>query len=150
MPVAGAFIDANLLVLFVVGSIDRNLVTRHRRTRRFTLDDFDRLAELIETLRQVFVMPNTLTEASNLLADRSDPRFLLHLRFLIERSDEIVVSSKTAVGNRMFGRLGLSDAALLEAVSVERPLITVDFDLYGVASAKGEGAAFNFTYMQNL
>lgn len=150
MPVAGAFIDANLLVLFVVGSIDRNLVTRHRRTRRFTPDDFDRLADLIETLRQVFVMPNTLTEASNLLANRNDPRFLLQLRFLIERSDEIVVSSKTAASNRMFGRLGLSDAALLEAVSAERPLVTVDFDLYGAAVAKGEGVAYNFTYMQDL
>ena len=50
----------------------------------------------------------------------------------------------------MFSRLGLSDAALLEAVSVERPLITVDFDLYGAAAAKGEGVAYNFTYMQNL
>ena len=101
-------------------------------------------------MNRVFVTPNTLTETSNLLADRSDPRFLRHLGFLIESSDEIVVASKTAAGNRMFGRLGLTDAALLEVVSTERPLITVDFDLYGAAAAKGDGFAFNFTHMQDL
>ena len=150
MPVAGAFIDANLLVLMVVSSIDRSSIPKHRRARQFTEEDYDRLMGMVGRMKRVFVTPNVLTETSNLLADRSDPRFLRQLGSLIENSDEITVASRTAAGNRMFSRLGLSDAALLEAVSVERPLITVDFDLYGAAAAKGEGVAYNFTYMQNL
>jgi len=70
------FLDTNLLVLLVVGSVDRGQVERHRRTKRFTVEDYDRLVRLLEGLEQVFVTPNTLTEASNLLERRGDPRFL--------------------------------------------------------------------------
>jgi len=150
MPHAGVFIDANLLVLLVVGRVDRNSIPKHKRTSRFSPEDYDRLLEIVDTARRVFVTPNTLTETSNLLANRSDPRFLGTLRRLIEATDEIVVTSKAAAGNRMFDRLGLTDAALLQAISAERPLITVDLDLYGAAAAKGEGFAYNFTYLQNL
>ena len=150
MPMGGAFIDANLLVLMVVGSLDRSAIPRHRRARQFTAEDYDRLMGIVGGMKRIFVTPNVLTEASNLLANRSDPRFLQRLGSLIENSDEVVIASETAAGNRMFSRLGLSDAALLEAISAERPLITVDFNLYGAAAAKGKGVAYNFTYMQDL
>ena len=50
--------------------------------------------------------------------------------------------------NTAFPRLGLTDAALLEAVSEERPLITADLDLFLAASSKGRNAALNFTHLQ--
>lgn len=152
MPPKEAFIDANLLVLLVVGQVDRSLVERHRRTRRFTPEDYDRLLGIIQTLNRVFVTPNTLTEASNLLKyDRMNlTRLLEKLRSIIEDSQEIIVDSTTAAHNSAFTRLGLTDAVLLEVVSAERPLITVDFDLYSAAFEKGEEAARNFTYLQNL
>ena len=148
MGPACAFIDTNLLVLLVVGSVDRGLISRHRRSRRFSPDDYDRLLALLEPLDKVLVTPNTLTEASNLLWSSGDSRPMAYLRALIENTEEIVVASRAAAQNRMFGRLGLTDAALLEVVSSETPLITVDFDLYGAALAKGEGVAVNFTHFQ--
>ena len=86
-----AFIDANLLVLLVVGQVDRSLVERHRRTRRFTPEDYDRLLGIIQTLNRVFVTPNTLTEASNLLKyDRMNlTRLLEKLRSIIEDSEVV-------------------------------------------------------------
>ena len=45
-----------------------------------------------------------------------------------------------------FPRLGLADAALLEAVSADAPLLTVDFDLYVAALASGEESAINFNH----
>ena len=147
-----AFIDANLLVLLVAGQVDRTLIERHRRTCRFTPEDYDRLLGIIQTLNRVFVTPNTLTEASNLLKyDRMNlTRLLEKLRSIIDDSEEIIVDSTTAAHNSAFTRLGLTDAALLEVISEERPLITVDFDLYSAAFGKGEEAARNFTYLQNL
>lgn len=150
MPAAEAFIDANLLVLLVVGSVDRRQVGAHRRARRFAPEDYDRLLKMIDTLGHVLVTPNTLTEASNLLESRSDHRFLDRLRLVIDRSEEIVVASAKAARNAAFPRLGLTDAALLEAVSEERPLITTDLDLYTAALSKGANAAFNFTHTQNF
>lgn len=143
MHLTEAFIDSNLLVLLVVGSVDRELIAKHRRTRRFTPEDYDRLL----TLNRVFVTPNTLTEASNLLKSQ-DTRFQDGLRILIEESEEIVVASVTAVRHGAFSRLGLTDAALLGIISTERPLITVDLDLFNAALATGEAVAFNFTHFQ--
>ncbi len=40
-------IDANLLVLFVVGATDRNLIARHKRLKAFSLEDFDLLCRLV-------------------------------------------------------------------------------------------------------
>lgn len=149
MRLSEAFIDANLLVLLVVGSVDRKLVAKHRRTRRFLPEDYDHLVEVMHNM-QLFVTPNTLTEASNHLEAREDTRFLEQLRKLIQISQEIVVESATASQNTAFTRVGLTDAGLLEVVSAKRPLITVDLELYSVALQKGEEAAFNFTYLQNL
>ena len=84
MRVTGVFIDANLVVLFVVGSVDRRLVGTHRRARTFEPKDYGRLAEFISNAGQVFVTPNVLTEASNLLENPQDTRFLEKLRELIE------------------------------------------------------------------
>ena len=153
-PAAEAFIDANLLVLLVVGSVDRRQVGAHRRARRFAPEDYDRLLKVIGALERVLVTPNTLTEASNLLESRSDRRsdrrFLDRLRLVIEGSEEIVVTSAKAARNAAFPRLGLTDAALLEAVSEEKPLITTDLDLYIAALSKGKNVAFNFTPTQNF
>ena len=41
MAADGCFIDANLLVLLVVGSVGRDLITKHRRLEEYTGDDYD-------------------------------------------------------------------------------------------------------------
>ena len=84
-----AFIDANLLVLLVVGRVGREWVGKHRRARQFSPADYDRLSDAVEDMNRVFVTPNTLTEASNLLESR-DRRFLFELRNLIEESEEVI------------------------------------------------------------
>ena len=152
MPLDGAFIDTNLLILLVVGSVDLELVDTHPRTQIFTPEDYDRLCRIINGLKRVFVTPNTLTETSNLLKQPRDKQAIDRLRILIEVSEEIVIASAAAARNSAFARLGLTDTALLEVVSEERPLITVDLELYGAALAAGKGkeVAFNFTHSQDL
>ena len=148
------FIDTNLLVLLVVGETDKDLISKHRRTRAYRVQDYELLVKLInEADHQVLVTPNTLTEASNLLAQHQDPersRIFDVLQALIEKTEEEVVESKVAARNSHFKRLGLTDAALLEIVSASNPLITTDLDLYLAASAKEAGAAFNFAHYRNL
>ena len=149
----GIFIDANLLVLLVVGATDQALISKHRRLRTFMVEDYGRLVELIEQAGQVFLTPNTLTEASNLLAQHPNPersRFFAVFRRIIGKSEEIVVASKAASRNNEFVRLGLTDAALLEVISEETPLVTVDLELFRAAFAKGQVAALNFTHLQAL
>ncbi|MCY4593980.1 MAG: hypothetical protein OXC19_04190 [Bryobacterales bacterium] len=154
MARAGLFIDASLLVLLVVGSVGRDRISKHRRLRgAYTAEDYDILVDLISPVDRVFVTPNTLTEASNLLGHHAEPersRLFDKLRAFIQKSEEIVVASEDASGNIAFQRLGLTDAALLELVTTESPLLTADLDLYLEALAKGNEAAVNFTHHRNL
>ncbi|MCY4270216.1 MAG: PIN domain-containing protein [Gammaproteobacteria bacterium] len=148
MSPTSAFIDTNLLILLLVGSSDRNQVGKHRRTRNFSSEDYDRLVFLIDSLDRVLVTPNILTETSNLLNNSHDFRLMEQLRLLINQTDEVYIKSKSVANSQIFTRLGLTDSVLLESVSIKSPLITVDFDLYGAAVSKGDGYAFNFTHWQ--
>ena len=153
MPPSGFFLDANLFVLLVVGSVGRDLIEKHRRLRAYSTEDYEILIDLLDRVERVFVTPNTLTETSNLLAQHAEPersRFFDRLRFIIQESEEIVVASAVASSNSAFNRLGLTDAALLEAVTPETPLVTVDLDLYLAANASGQEVALNFTHLRNL
>ena len=164
MP-TGWFIDANLLVLLIVGATGRHLIPKHKRLRAFLEDDYDRLLQELArtkppaataeptTVGAVRVTPNTLTEASNLLAQHDEPersQFFRTLRILIENSTETVVASADASRSSAFPRLGLTDAALMEVVSPETPLLTVDLPLYLAVAERDHRAAVNFRHLQPL
>lgn len=146
------FLDANLLVLLIVGGLGRDRIAHHRRTRRFTVGDYDLLLQLLSGARAL-VTPHTLTEASNLLAQHGEPErthLLESLRSLVEGSDEEFVPGRTAVRDPDFPRLGLTDAVLLEAISSDRPLLTTDFHLYRTAATRQAGSAYNFGILRDL
>lgn len=147
------FVDANLLVLLVVGRTNKTLIERHRRLREFQEEDYDTLVGILNQVDKILVTPNTLTEASNLLAQHGESqrsRFFEMLGILIDESEEIVVTSKAISQNSEFARLGLTDAGLLEVISNSNPLITVDLALYLAAIRKESGAAYNFRHYQSL
>ena len=147
------FVDANLLVLLVVGRVGRHLIAKHRRLQEYTAEDFETLANLLRRVDQICVTPNTLTEASNLLSQHGEPErslILENLRVLIEESREIVVQSVEASSNSAFVGLGLTDAALLEAISEEIPLVTVDWSLFNAALNKGIYNCVNFNHHRRL
>ena len=153
MARTGVFVDSNLLVLLVVGRVGRRLITKHRRLHEYTADDYDMLVELLTPFGQVFVTPNTLTETSNLLGQHANPersRFFDMLRFFIKESEEVVVASVDASSNDVFEQLGLTDAALLQVITAETPLVTVDLDLYLAASRKEAASVINFTHLRRL
>lgn len=155
MALSGYFVDANLLLLLIVGNVGRGLIAKHRRLRDYTAEDYDTLLDLLERVEYVFVTPNTLTETSNLLGQQGEPersRFFARLRFMIENTEEVVISSKTAASNANFDRLGLTDAALFEAISEDTPLLTADLNLYAVAMKKSAAApaALSFRRLINI
>lgn len=153
MRPSGFFIDANLFVLLVVGSVGTQMIAKHRRLRGYSQEDYETLIGLLDRVDRVLVTPNTLTETSNLLAQHEDPersRFFQRLRFVIQESEEVVVASAVASSNNEFERLGLTDAVLLEVATEETPLLTVDLDLYLAALARGKETAVNFTHLRNL
>ena len=139
--------------MLVVGSEGRDLIAKHRRLDTYSAEDYDLLLDFLARSRQVFVTPNTLTETSNLLGQHGEPersRLFRRLRVVIRESAEVVVASADASSNAEFERLGLADAALLEAVTDETPLITADFDLYLAALDKAAYSSVNFASLRGL
>ena len=149
----GIYVDANLLVLLVAGSVDKEIIARHRRLRAYDSEDYEILIEVLAGYEQILVTPNTLTETSNLLSQHGEPertRLMDALRFLIEETEEIVVASIEASAGAEYPRLGLTDAALLRLAAPETPVITSDFDLYFAILGRTPSAAVNFNHLQNL
>lgn len=153
MPRRGLFIDTNLLLLFTVGRVGKQYIAKHGRLNTLSEQDFDQLFRLLRREDVVYVTPNVLTETSNLLAQHGEPersRFLIMLHHIIQESHEIFVASNVASGRREFILHGLTDAALLESVSEETPLLTMDHALFSAAFAKGEETAVYFPALRSI
>ena len=149
MASSGIYVDANLLVLLVAGLTRRGLISKHRRLREYSVEDYDLLIRILEQAGSVFVTPNTVPEASNLLSHHGEPErsnLMTTLGKLIEESHETVIPSKEASSDNRFVRLGVTDVALLRAASPKTPLLTVDLDLFLAASAQSGASAINFNH----
>lgn len=144
-------VDANLLVLLVVGGTSQNYISRHKRCREFTKNDYGILYEFLSNFSKVIATPNILTETSNLLSHINEPartEIFCAYRVFITGIEETIVSSQRASHRQEFLRLGLSDAALLELADRDIILLTRDSDLYLAALASGR-EAINFAHIQN-
>jgi hypothetical protein len=142
-------LDANLLVLLIVGLTARRYISVHRRLRAYSLADFERLTALISVSAGVVVTPNVLSEASNLLRQISEPaktEIAVAFREMIKRTQEIYVTSADAASRSEFLRLGLADSSLLEISKRNIVILSVDLDLYLAARAAGYDA-FNFNHV---
>ena len=148
----GIYIDANLILLLTVGLTRQELITKHKRTKEFSLSDYKLLLKLLAPFETILVTPNTLTEASNLLSQHADPEkseILGTFRNLVKESEETSIASSDAVDHVKFPLLGLTDIVLLSQASPDAPLITVDLDLYLEVLRKGETSAINFNHIRD-
>ena len=144
-------IDTNLLMLLVVGYYDKDFVSEHKRTNKFTADDFEVLEILIEGAN-IVLTPNVLTEASNLLWQCSEPHKSLirsKLAQIAHICDEQFIASSDAISCPEFMNLGLTDAGILELKKVSGLILTQDLDLHLAALARGLETE-NFTHYRNL
>jgi len=139
-----------LLVLFVAGRTDPAIIARHRRLDGYSVQDYVVLQGLLaDAGGVVYVTPHTLAEASNLLGQHGEPErsaLMQKLAELICTGREITVRSAEAARN--LGALGLTDAALLETVSEDRPPLTADFELFLAAVTANARAAINFHHLR--
>lgn len=144
-------LDANLLVLLVVGSVDERQVPSFRRTRAYTREDFRLLIGFMARFGALVVTPHILSEATNLLDDLKEPlrsTAFLFLRELISRSEERFEASAELAGRQQFVRLGLADTAVHSVAEAGAALLTADLDLYLAASATSRHAV-NFNHLRS-
>ena len=144
-------IDANLLLLLIVGLTSRSYIAKHAKLKAYSAAAFDLLCEHLPSEALILVTPNVLTEASNLLAyDTVDPRkteLFTVFRHFIDKATEEHVDSRIAAADPGFARLGLTDTGILALKNAAVTLLTADVALYVEASRKGMNA-INFNHLR--
>ncbi len=150
-------IDTNLLVLLVVGSTDREFISRHKRTKSFIPRDYDELTRLLSGSRELWVTSHCLAETSNLLkqTDKTKAQILLHtLAAYCDIARESHIPKETVFGYENYRRLGVTDTGFIYSSETVSRSITVDFNLYIELSNLGR-EVINFhhiraSYLQNV
>jgi rRNA-processing protein FCF1 len=149
---SGLIIDTNILLLWMLGSVDRELVPRFKRTQQFDPSDFDLLCRLLSFLSsKVVASPNVLPEVTNLansLSGQARLRFWAEFRSRVRTVSEIYVPSADAVENPRFGRLGLTDCSILSiATSAKVLVLTDDLALAGALESHSTDV-INFNHLR--
>ncbi len=128
----GVLIDANLLLLYLVGSYDIDLVEKFKRTKMFTRADFRIIWNIMEYFNKIVTTPNILTETSNLagqLPERSMSPFLENFKRRLHILEEEYHPSASASSHKFFSRTGLTDAVIMTAAANKYLVITDDLRL---------------------
>ncbi len=129
---SGILVDTNLLLLFFVGSLNRELIGRFKRTDQFTTDDFDRLVGVLDQFKIWITTPNILTEVSNLsgqLGELIKSQFFDKFASGIDSFSELYIPSNLLARTPEFKRFGITDASLIQAAKGKHLILTEDYRL---------------------
>jgi hypothetical protein len=146
-------LDANVMLLLCVGLWSRGAISRFKRTRMFTDDDFDLLAGIVSRYGEIVTTPHVLCEVSNLADFHREPERTAFFAWLVEtivpNLPEHSEPSSTLVRETAFVRLGLTDAAVQQAArSRNLHVITTDTDLWAHL-LKLEVPVHNFNHLRS-
>ena len=142
-------LDTNMLFLFIVGSINRDLLGAIKRLKDFRSDDYAAIEAYVATFSTFVLLPNVVTETSNFIGQLSGKRqedCRMFLATLIDCSIERYVPSSVATKQAEYRYLGLTDAAILCVLDDGTYLLTSDSRLYVAAMAR----TGNAQYFDNL
>jgi len=148
----GALIDANLLLLYLIGKTNKGRIRDFKPCDKFEEEDFDLLERLAAYLGKLMTTPHILTEVSNLakLRDRELFAFRQGYKVLVEQMDEFYDVSRAVVADVSFMRLGLTDAAIAMFSRRNLLVLTLDLDLFLMLQRRGVDVVnFNHIRAQN-
>ena len=133
-------IDANALVLLIIGLIDQELISSHKRTSTYTKDDYENLLLIIKDFHNLVVLPNVWTEVDNLLNRFPGERkwaYIERIKELTTQTTEKFLTTKRGVNSEYFMSVGLTDSLLVELGKECDLFITADTFLSDIAVAHG-------------
>jgi predicted nucleic acid-binding protein len=146
----GLLVDTNLLVLYAVGTINRNRIETFKRTRNYSKADYDLLIRFLAQFKSLYTVAHVLAEVSNLTDLQGDERIRVRrlLKTTISQLNEVEMPSALAAQDRVYEELGLVDAAIGVVARIHQcAVLTDDLDLY-LQLNRDEINVINFAYLQ--
>ena len=147
---SGLLVDTNLLVLFAVGTVNRNRIETFKRTRQYVKADYDLLVRVLARFEPLYTVALVLAEVSNLTDLPS--REKLHARRVLKETisllNEAEMPSRRAAEDGLYENRGLVDAAIGAVARAHKcAVLTDDLDLYLLLS-RDNLPVLNFTHLR--
>ena len=128
----GILVDTNILLLYVVGLVNRDRIPRFKRTQQFIPEDFDLLTQILRSFQTIVTTPNILTEVNSLANQLGEPERsrCFHLfSQAIANLQETYETSALLAQSPEFPRIGLTDCSILSAARDRYLVLTDDLQL---------------------
>jgi len=129
----GAVVDANLLLLLLIGTYNVARIKSLMHTKGFSVEDFDLLVNLLRLVRRRITTPHIMTEVDNLsrkLPEKDHAKLSGTFVKLCTDQFEIYSESIVSLRDKLHPVLGITDCHLLRLAANEGHLIiTADWPL---------------------
>lgn len=125
----GLLVDTNILLLYIVGSFDIDLIQNFKRTDIFSRDDFEKVSKFIDFFNIKIVVPHVLTQVSDFINNRQNLQSVL--KVFIENSQEVLIESTDLSKRETFLKFGLADTSVAFTAKDNYLIFTDDRPLYG-------------------
>lgn len=128
----GILIDTNILLLWFVGTVNRERISRFNRTEKFVPEDYDSLLQILSYFNKIVTTPNILTEVNSLANQLGEPERSKCLSVFatgVARLDEAYLESKEVVKTDNFTKFGLTDCGIATLAKNKYLVLTDDFKL---------------------
>lgn len=128
----GILIDTNILLLWFVGTVNRERISKFNRTEKFVPEDYDTLLQLLSDFNKIVTTPNILTEVNSLANQLGEPERSQCLSVFAEgvaRLNESYLESTEVVRTDNFTKFGLTDCGIATLAKNKYLVLTDDFKL---------------------
>ena len=145
-------LDTNLFLLLIVGSCNKKLISRHKRTGNFIEEDFDLLVRSIDGYERLWVTSHCLSEISNLIkqtnAGQAKELMIYFKEFIAGAAKESHMCKDNIIKNNIVVRIGFADTGILMKSDRVDCVFTMDFGLYTEILKRGNEAV-NFNHLRD-
>ena len=128
----GILIDTNILLLWFVGTVNRERISKFNRTENFVPEDYDTLLKILSYFNKIVTTPNILTEVNSLANQLREPersQFLPVFAEGVTRLNESYLQSTDVVRKDSFTKFGLTDCGIATLAKNKYLVLTDDFKL---------------------
>ncbi len=125
----GVMLDTNLLVMYLIGVYDKELVPQFKRTEKYSVDDFEFLEFYVGQFDKLIVTPHVLAETWNFIEKIPKHQFDDFLSKVvphIEVFEEEYVNKKTLLSSKGFSHIGITDMAVIQAAKSKKCFVITD------------------------
>ena len=131
----GILVDTNLLLLFFIGNFDENYIKTFKRTNRYSIEEFNWVANIIDKFSKIIVTPQILAELSNLSKQMDKPKLKQYFSYLvgvIKESREIYINKDQLMEINSLVAVGFTDFSIIKSAKAGKYLVfTDDWPLIG-------------------